>query len=232
MKIWIGTSGFSYPEWKGSFYPEKIPGKEMLKYYSERFPTVEINNTFYRMPAPAMVEGWTKEVPEEFRFILKAPQRITHRERLKDSNESLDAFIRAAQMLGARKGPFLFQLPPFQKVDVPKLKEFLSIFPATERAAFEFRHESWFTDEVYATLREKGAALCISDTEKLSTPFVATASWGYLRLREMEYGEAELQKWAEQVRAQPWTECFVFLKHEDAGIGPRLAKRLREILGC
>jgi uncharacterized protein YecE (DUF72 family) len=232
MRIWIGTSGFSYPEWKGSFYPADLPAKKMLPYYSERFPTVEINNTFYRMPSPDMVEGWTSQVPEEFRFILKAPQRITHKERLKDSGDSLAAFVRAAEKLGPRKGPFLFQLPPFSKVDVPRLTDFLALIPEGERAAFEFRHESWFNDEVYAALRVKGAALCISDTEKLSTPFVATASWGYLRLREMEYGEAELQKWADQVRAQQWTECFIFLKHEDAGIGPRLAKRLMEILGC
>jgi len=231
MRIWIGTSGFSYPEWKGTFYPKELKAKQMLSYYSERFPTVEINNTFYRMPSPETVENWTKEVPQDFRFVLKAPQRITHQERLKNSADSLAAFVRASESLGARKAPFLFQLPPFLKVDVPTLSAFLDIVPAGERLAFEFRHESWFTDEVYAALRARGAALCISETDTLSTPFVATASWGYLRLREVEYSEEDLRGWAERIKAQPWDECFVFFKHEDAGTGPKLGRALRDILG-
>lgn len=230
MRVWIGTSGFSYPEWKGSFYPEDLPAKKMLGYYSERFNTVEINNTFYRMPSPDVVESWTRGVPEQFRFVLKAPQRITHRERLKESGDSLAAFVRAAEKLGPRKAPFLFQLPPFFKADVARLSEFLAIVPAGERAAFEFRHDSWFTEETYTALRTRGAALCISDTEKLRTPFVATTAWGYLRLRDAEYGEDELRRWADQLRAQTWEEAFVFFKHEEAGKGPQLARKLRDIL--
>jgi uncharacterized protein YecE (DUF72 family) len=231
MRIWIGTSGFSYPEWKGSFYPGDLPAKQMLHYYGERFNTVEINNTFYRMPSGDLVEGWTREVPEQFRFVLKAPQRITHRERLEGSADSLGAFVRAAAHLGPRKAPFLFQLPPFFRADLLRLAGFLAIVPAGERVAFEFRHESWFQQETWDALKAGGAALCISDTEKLSTPFVATAPWGYLRLRDVEYDDAALQRWADQVRAQQWEEAFIFFKHEEAGRGPKMAQRLREILG-
>ena len=230
MRVWTGTSGFSYPEWKGKFYPKGLPAKKMLSFYSGRFPTVEINASFYRMPSPETVAAWTHEVPDEFRFILKAPQQITHRERLKGSEETLARFVEVSQQLGSRKGPFLFQLPPFFKVDVARLQEFLALVPKTERVAFEFRHVSWFCDETYTALREANAALCVADSEKLTTPFVATTNWGYLRLRDLEYDDAALRQWAKQVQAQSWTEAFVFFKHEESGKGPELGRRFQAMV--
>src|SRR5262252_7933757 len=183
MRVLAGTSGFSYKEWKGSFYPEDLPAAGMLAYYAERLPAVEINNTFYRMPKPALLEGWSAEVPEEFRFILKASQRITHFKRLKDAGSEVEYFFGVASTLGDRLGPALFQLPPNLKKDLPRLQAFLSILPAGRRAAFEFRHASWFEDDVFEALRAASAALCIAEDEELATPLVPTAGWGYLRLR-------------------------------------------------
>ena len=228
MLIRAGTSGWSYKEWKGFFYPEKLPAKDMLRYYSERFPTVEVNNTFYRMPNEATLLGWLDQVPQDFTFVLKASKRITHDKRLKDVEDSVQYLLRTAVSLGARLGPFLVQLPPNMKVDVPRLRDFLAIFPA--RAAFEFRNESWFIDEVYDALREKNQAWCVADTgEPGDPPFVATADWGYLRLRRVLYKDADVAAWAERVKAQSWEESFVFFKHEDAGTGPRLAARFLEL---
>jgi uncharacterized protein YecE (DUF72 family) len=223
MRVLAGTSGFSYKEWKGSFYPEDLPAEEMLAYYSARLPAVEINNTFYRMPKPSMLEGWVAQVPAEFRFILKASQRITHRKRLKEAGDEVAYFFQTAATLGERLGPTLFQLPPNLKKDLPRLEAFLAILPPSAPAAFEFRHASWFEEDVYSVLRTHGSALCVAEDEELATPLVTTAPWGYLRLRRQDYDDAAVAGWAEKVRGQPWSEAFVFFKHEDAGSGPKLA---------
>jgi uncharacterized protein YecE (DUF72 family) len=228
MRVLAGTSGFSYKEWKGSFYPEDLPADRMLAYYSERLPAVEINNTFYRMPKAALLESWAAEVAPEFRFVLKASQRITHFKRLKDTGSEVEYFFGLASTLGERLGPVLVQLPPNLKKDLPRLEAFLATLPAGARPAFEFRHASWFEEDVFEALRGKGAALCVAEDEDLATPFVATASWGYLRLRRQDYDGAAVAAWAERVRAQSWSEAYVFFKHEDAGSGPRLAAEFLE----
>lgn len=230
MQTWVGTSGFSYPAWRGSFYPEKMPTAKMLPYYAERLSTVEINNTFYRMPKAEVLAGWAASTPAAFRFAPKAPQQITHRQKLAGSAETVGYLLRTLAAFGDKLGAILFQLPPFLRKDVPRLQAFLSLLPDGTPAAFEFRHASWFDDEVYETLRSRKAALCIADAEELSTPFVATASWGYLRLRRQDYDEAALATWASRVAASPWTSAFVFFKHEDAGRGPRLAELFRKKL--
>ncbi len=223
MRVLAGTSGFSYKEWKGSFYPEDLPADEMLASYAARLPAVEINNTFYRMPKAALLEGWAAQVPAEFRFVLKASQRITHFKRLKEAGPEVEYFFQTASTLGERLGPTLIQLPPNLRKDLPRLETFLSVLPRGARAAFEFRHASWFEEDVYSALRAQGAALCIAEDEELATPLVATAEWGYLRLRRQDYDDAAVAAWAERVRAQAWTEAYVFFKHEDAGSGPKLA---------
>jgi len=221
-----GTSGFSYNEWRGSFYPEDLPKDGMLSYYAERFGTVEINNTWYRMPSESVLEQWAEEVPASFRFVLKANRQITHFKRLKpEAIEPLEYFCSKATTLGDRLGPILFQLPPNLKRDLPRLQEFLAALPDGARAAFEFRHDSWLDDEVFTTLSDHAAALVIAQTENEETPLVATTDWGYLRLRKVDYGEGEVEKWAERVAEQSWKEAFVFFKHEDEGTGPRLAAR-------
>ena len=228
MKVRVGTSGYSYKEWVGSFYPPKTPANRMLAAYGERLDTVEINNTFYRMPTAPMLAKWAAEVPEHFRFVLKAPRRITHIQRLQPVDDSLRALIDAAETLGPRRGPFLFQLPPFYRADLTVLRDFLGrMGPA--RAAFEFRHPSWLEEPVYELLRAHGAVLCLADTEEGEPPLVATATWGYLRLRRQDYDDAALRMWADRVRQQPWEEAYVFFKHEDEGMGPRLAARFREL---
>ncbi len=230
MRILPGTSGFSYKAWKGSFYPEDLPDSEMLRYYSSRLPAVEINNTFYRMPRAPLLEGWAEQVPDGFAFALKATQQITHRRRLKDAQESVSFFLQVATTLGDRLGPVLFQLPPNLKKDLPRLTDFLALLPPSTRAAFEFRHESWFDDEVFRALSSAGAALCWAEDEELSTPNESTAGWGYLRLRRPNYSGADLAACAERIRTQAWSEAYVFFKHEEAGTGPRLAGELRELL--
>jgi uncharacterized protein YecE (DUF72 family) len=230
MNLYVGTSGYSYKEWKGTFYPRDLPARQMLRYYGEHFRTVEINNTFYRLPAAAALEAWAGEVPAGFRFVLKAPQQITHRQRLKDTGESVSNLLEVAEALKKRLGPLLFQLPPNMKKDGPRLREFLALLPRRRRVAFEFRHPSWFDDEVFGLLRDHQAALCIAEAENdLEVPFVATAGWGYLRLRRLDYGDAELKKWVKRVRKQAWRDAFVFFKHEDEGKGPQLAKRFLEL---
>lgn len=224
MRLRVGTSGYSYPEWKGSFYPEKIKPAEMLGFYAARLDTVEINNSFYRTPTPAVVSGWASQVPEGFEFVLKAPQKITHIRRLKDAGEILTFFLNSAVVLGPKQGPLLFQLPPNFKRDVPRLTDFLAQIPPTVRVAMEFRNASWFDDETYAVLKARGVALCIADTEGgLDTPFVATAPWGYLRLRDIEYAAADLRGWADRIREQSWSAAYVFFKHEEGGKGPAFA---------
>jgi uncharacterized protein YecE (DUF72 family) len=223
VRVLAGTSGFSYKEWKGSFYPEDLPAEEMLAYYSTRLPAVEINNTFYRMPKPALLESWASQVPAEFRFILKASQRITHRKRLKEAGDEVAYFFQTAATLGDRLGPTLVQLPPNLKKDLPRLEAFLAVLPEGARAAFEFRHASWFEDDVFSALRAQGSALCIAEDEELATPLVATSGWGYLRLRRQDYDDGAVAAWADKVRGQAWDEVYVFFKHEDAGSGPKLA---------
>lgn len=230
MKLHVGTSGYSYKEWKGSFYPKDLPDKQMLRYYGDQFGTVEINNTFYRMPKTSVVEAWAAEVPEQFQFALKASQRITHMKRLKDADEPLSFLLNVAAALKQRMGPLLFQLPPNMKKDVGRLRDFLSLVPSHRRAAFEFRHPSWFDEEVFGALRDHQAVLCIAEAEgDLEVPFVSTANWGYLRLRLPEYTAAELKKWLKQVQKQEWQDAFVFFKHEDEGKGPQLAKQFLEL---
>ena len=231
MRIVAGTSGWQYKEWKGSFYPEDLSTEAMLSYYAERFGSVEVNNTFYRMPKESVLEGWAEQVPDGFTFVLKASQRITHYTRLKeDSYELLAYFVRTASVLGDRLGPILFQLPPNLKKDLPRLKAFLAQVPAGTRAAFEFRNPSWIEDDVMEALSEHDVALCIANTEDEETPFNATAAYGYLRLRKEAYGEGELEGWAERIQAQSWSDAYVFFKHEEEGTGPRLAKRFMDLV--
>ena len=230
MNLYVGTSGYSYKEWKGSFYPEKIPAKEMLRYYSERLSTVEINATFYRMPQPSMLENWKEQVPASFRFSLKAPQRITHFKRLKESEDETKYFLETASVLGDELGVVLFQLPPNFKKDLPRLETFLTQLPAATRAAFEFRHPTWFDDDVLDLLRRQNRPLVVSDTDDLPTTHIdKTADWGYLRLRRVLYSAENLREWLGRIRAQNWREAYLFFKHEDAGTGPRLAAQFLEL---
>jgi uncharacterized protein YecE (DUF72 family) len=230
--FYVGTSGYSYTEWKGSFYPQDLPAKQMLRYYGEKFRTVELNNTFYKMPTAAALEALTKEVPAGFRFAVKAPQRITHFQRLRETNETVAQYIEAADALKERLGPLFFQLPPNFKKDVPRLRDFVALLPKKHRIAFEFRHDSWFADDVFELLREHKIALCIAETEDgVKAPFVSTTDWGYLRLRLPEYRDADLKKWIKRVRGENWRDTFVFFKHEDEGKGPKMAQRFLKLAG-
>jgi uncharacterized protein YecE (DUF72 family) len=215
---------------KGTFYPRDLPNKQMLRYYGEHFRAVEINNTFYRMPEAPVLKAWAGQVPADFQFVLKAPQQITHKQRLKDTGDLVSRLLEAARALKERQGPLLFQLPPNFKKDAPRLCAFLALLPPQRPAAFEFRHPSWFDEEVFGLLRDHQAALCVAEAENgPEVPFVATASWGYLRLRRPDYDDAELRTWAQRVREQDWREAFVFFKHEDKGTGPQMAKRFLEL---
>lgn len=232
MNLHVGTSGYSYKEWKGTFYPEDLPEKQMLRYYGERFKTVEINNTFYRMPKASVLEAWAAEVPADFKFVLKASQRITHMQRLKNAGDSVSYLLDVAGILKERLGPLLFQLPPNFQKDVPRLRDFLGLLPLNRRAAFEFRHQSWFDQETFDLLRENRAVLCIAEAEnELEIPFVSTADWGYLRLRRPDYGDPELKTWAKRVQQQDWKDAYIFFKHEEEGKGPAMAKRFLELAG-
>ncbi|PYM32774.1 MAG: DUF72 domain-containing protein [Candidatus Rokuibacteriota bacterium] len=228
----VGTSGYNYPEWRGSFYPGDLPASKMLAYYVERFSTVEINATFYRMPTVKTLTAWHAAAPEGFTFVLKAPQRITHMARLRDVGQPLAYFCETARALGARLGPLLFQLPPNFKKATDRLGEVLAQLPGDLRAAFEFRHASWFDEDVFGMLRARNAALCIAETEDGATPSVATADWGYLRLRAVEYADDDLARWLATIRrvGAGWRDAFVFFKHEEAGTGPALARRLVTLL--
>jgi uncharacterized protein YecE (DUF72 family) len=231
-EFYVGTSGFSYAEWKGRFYPEDLAASEMLRFYAQHLTTVEINNTFYRMPKAEMLLGWSEQVPAEFRFVLKASRRITHQGTIRDASDSIAYLFKQAKVLHDRLGAVLFQLPPYLRKDVPLLEDFLALLPAGRRAAVEFRHESWFDDAVYAALGARGAALCVADVDEdgRAVPLVATTDWGYLRLRRAEYPAPDLAAWAERLRSQPWQNAYVFFKHEQEG--PRLAARLSlELLG-
>lgn len=230
MKLWVGTSGYSYKEWLGSFYPERLAAKEMLRFYASRLPAVEINNTFYRLPKETVLKSWAEQVPAEFRFVLKAPQKITHVKRLKDAASEVEYLFRVAKALGPTGGAMLFQLPPHLRKDIDRLKNFLSILPGDQAVAFEFRHPTWFDDEVYACLRERNCALCAAEMDETdNVDVLATATWGYLRLRRSEYSGDDLLKWKERILSQPWDHAYVFFKHEDEGIGPKLAAEFIEL---
>jgi len=233
MRIRTGTSGYSYKEWKGSFYPEDLPANKMLQYYSTRFDTVEINNTFYRMPDTKMLAKWAEQVPDSFTFVLKAPQRITHQKRLAGAEDDVRQLFDVATALGPQLGPVLFQLPPFSRKDAAKLRDFLGALPPKAHVAFEFRHDSWCDDEIYSILRERDIPVCLSDTDEVTDPnalVIPTASWGYLRLRRTEYDDRALGDWAQRVEKQPWSDAYVFFKHEDEARGPLFAERFREKL--
>jgi uncharacterized protein YecE (DUF72 family) len=231
MQCFVGTSGYSYPKWKGSFYPARLPQKAMLSYYAERFAAVEINNTFYKMPSEADVKSWASQVPRSFRFALKAPQLITHFKRLKDAEEPTARLFETATALKTRLGPILFGLPPNMKKDIPRLQAFLRLLPRKVQAAFEFRHDSWFDAEVYECLRKRKCALCIADAEDLpQAQLIATTDWGYVRLRRENYTKKALAAWANKLRSQPWKETYVFFKHEDTGTGPKFASRFLQLV--
>ena len=232
LRIRVGTSGYNYPEWKGTFYPRDLPASKMLAYYVERFATVEINATFYRMPTAKTLAAWDAAAPAGFTFVLKAPQRITHMARLRDIGDPLRYFCDTARTLGGKLGPILFQLPPNFKKAPGRLGDLLAQLPPDLSAALEFRHASWFDEEIYGLLSARNAALCIADTEEGTTPAVATADWGYLRLRAVEYPDADLARWIATIRrlGAGWREAFVFFKHEEAGTGPALARRLQALL--
>jgi uncharacterized protein YecE (DUF72 family) len=231
--IRIGTSGYNYPEWKGTFYPETLPAAKMLPYYAERFPTVEINYTFYRTPNEKILDGWNKATPERFRLTLKAPKRITHDARLRDCADRVRQLLETAATLGPKLGALLFQLPPNLKKDLALFDAFLDGFPPRVRAAFEFRHVSWLDEEIYARLRARNLALCVADSEKLSTPVEVTADYGYFRLRDEWYAPADIERWAGVIQERT-TQCgdvFVYFKHEESGRGPEFAGMLMDRLG-
>ncbi|MFI4970363.1 MAG: DUF72 domain-containing protein [Lysobacterales bacterium] len=222
VRLLAGASGYSFKEWKGSFYPETIRPDGMLAWYAGRLPTVEINNTFYQMPKATVLEVWAAATPAAFRFAIKAPRRITHEARLKAdaAADSVAYLYRTLETLGEKRGPVLFQLPPFLKKDLPRLSEFLHVLPADHRAAFEFRNDSWFDDEVYAALKQAGAALCLSErADNAPPPLVETAPWGYVRLRLEEYSDADLAQWAKRIAATAWTDVHVYFMHEPTAPG-------------
>jgi uncharacterized protein YecE (DUF72 family) len=229
MSLLAGTSGYSYKEWLGPFYPEQLPAGEMLHYYAERFPTVEINNTFYRMPAIAVLEQWSEQVPDHFTFTLKAPRRITHDKRLRETEAQVAEFMRRAAALGSKLGVILFQLPPYLRKDLPRLQDFLHALPSGGRIAFEFRHASWQDDEVYDALRSRGIMFCVTDTDEGDTPFVVTADCAYVRLRRTLYDDSELKAWAERIAAQALVRTYVYFMHEDNALGTTFARRLNEL---
>jgi uncharacterized protein YecE (DUF72 family) len=228
MRLRVGTSGYSYKEWRGTFYPEDLPAADMLTYYAERLPAVEINNTFYRLPKRHVLEAWASRVPEGFRFVLKASRRITHFKLLRNVEGEMEFLLRNLEGLGERLGALLFQLHPRLRRDPERLGRFLELLPARYPAAFELQDPSWHDDAVFRILAERNVALCISDREGSEHPTVSTADWGYVRLRRPDYTEADLDSWARRIREQGWREAFVFVKHEDAGAGPGLAARFAE----
>ena len=232
MKLWVGTSGYNYPEWKGTFYPQKMPAAKMLSYYAQHFSTVEINYTFYRTPNEKILAGWSAETPENFKLTLKAPKRLTHIARLRECGDLLAYFLRTAATLGPKLGAILFQLPPYFRKDLEVFDAFVQLLPEGTCAAFEFRHGSWMDPEVFARLRARDLALCVADSEKFSTPVEITARYGYFRLRDEGYKPDDLVRWAQVIRerAAHCSDVFVYFKHEESGIGPQFAKILLEAL--
>ena len=222
MKLFAGTSGYAFKEWKGSFYPEDMKEAGMLAHYATRYPTVEINNTFYRLPKEHVLADWASQVPDGFTFSIKASQRITHFARIKPECESaLQFLLKNTESLGERIGPILFQLPPNLKKDVARLRAFLAMLPHDRRYAIEFREQSWFEDEVFDLLRERDVPMCLIDQPDFAAPFVSTASWGYLRLHRFDYNDFALGEWAKRIASEKWNDVFVYLKHDEGeGSGP------------
>jgi uncharacterized protein YecE (DUF72 family) len=222
MKLRAGTSGYAFKEWKGSFYPRDLKDDAMLGFYASKFPAVEINNTFYRLPREHVLQEWASQVPEPFTFAIKASQRITHYGRLKpESASALEFLLKNTSSLGDRLGPILFQLPPNMKKDLDRLRGFLDLLPADRKYTIEFRHESWFDEDVFAALRERDIPLCIVEQPEFASPVVATASWGYLRLHRFDYDAPMLAEWSARIKAQSWSDAYVFFKHDEgAGSGP------------
>ncbi len=233
MKIYVGTSGYGYKEWKGIFYPEKISPKEMLRFYSERFSSVEINNTFYHMPTVDILTEWSKQVPDDFIFALKAPQVITHLKRLRNVEEEVEYLFRSLSVLGRKLGPVLFQFPASFHSDFPAIKAFVNLIPRDVLCAFEFRSPSWIGGgDLLHLLSAKGFSLCIADSDESPVgEIISTASWGYLRLRRPDYASADLSQWLEKIRSQEWERVFVFFKHEEEATGPEMAIRFHELAG-
>jgi uncharacterized protein YecE (DUF72 family) len=231
VKLQVGTSGYSYKAWLGTFYPERLAAKEMLRFYASRLPAVEINNTFYRLPKESVLLSWAEQVSTEFRFVLKAPQKITHMKRLKDAGPEAEYLFRVGTALGSNLGAMLFQLPPYMRKDIERLKNFLLLLPNDPSVAFEFRHPSWFDEEVFACLRERNYALCMAETDENETSsLITTANWGYVRLRRSDYSRADLVRWKEKILSQQWDHAYLFFKHEDEGIGPKLAAEFLELV--
>ena len=232
MQHWIGTSGFQYSEWKGTFYPETMTAARMLPFYAERFATTEINYTFRQIPSEKSIERWTEATPACFKFSFKAPQKVTHFAKLRDCADTVNYFHSVVAALGEKLGVVLFQLPATFKKDAALLETFLSGIPKAMRATFEFRHESWFVDETYGVLHKHNAALCVAESEELSTPLMATADFGYLRLRREDYSPADIARWGKAIEKQTrrWSDVFVYFKHEDTGSGPRFARQLLDSL--
>ena len=230
MRLFSGTSGFSYKEWKGNFYPEKLPNDEMLRFYAQKLSSVELNNTFYRMPRTHVLENWLEQVDDNFRFSVKASRRITHIKRIKNCADETEYLLSKLSTLGEKLGVILFQLPPHLKKDIQRLEGFFSLLPNDTPAAFEFRHPSWFDDEVLDALRGRNFALCVADTDdEKDCELLSTADWGYLRLRKSGYSKKALEHWAHEIEQTSWRRGFVFFKHEDAGSGPALASQFLQI---
>jgi len=234
VKLLTGTSGFAFKEWKGSFYPKELKDDAMLGYYAGKFPTVEINNTFYRLPKEQVLIDWASRVPDSFTFAIKASQRITHYARLKpESVGHVEYLMKSTAVLGARLGPVLFQLPPNFQKDVERLKVFLECLPLDRRSTIEFRHESWFDETVFDALRARDVAMCISEQPDFASPFVVTAGWGYVRLHKLDYDSAGLTEWARRLKQQPWTESYVYFKHDEGeGSGPPAVSAFIEQFGA
>jgi uncharacterized protein YecE (DUF72 family) len=232
IRLYAGTSGYSYKEWIGSFYPKDLPNKNMLRFYGDNLPAVEINNTFYRMPSASVLQAWAEQVPPGFRFVLKAPRKITHIKPLKEKRDEVGYFIRTAATLGDKLGAILFQLPPYLHINMGLFAGFTDLLPSEARVAFEFRHRSWFDDELYELLQTKGYAVCCSDSENQElSQFVSTADWGYVRLRKPNYSEQELLDWIQKIKSQSWQAAFAFFKHEDGAAGPKLARHFIDLAG-
>ncbi|MBL0169513.1 MAG: DUF72 domain-containing protein [Gemmatimonadaceae bacterium] len=222
MKLRAGTSGYAFKEWKGSFYPDDLKDDAMLTYYASKFSTVEINNSFYRLPKEHVLQEWAAQVPDAFTFAIKASQRITHHARLKpECAGAVEFLLKNTAVLADRLGPILFQLPPNLKKDFDRLRVFIDTLPADRRYTIEFRHDSWFDDEVFEVLRARDIPLCITEQPDFASPVIATATWGYVRLHRFDYDAAALATWAQRLASQPWSDAFVYFKHDEGeGSGP------------
>ena len=232
MSLYVGTSGYSYKEWKGKFYPATISPRDMLPYYASHFQAVELNNTFYRLPQQSMIETWTAQVPDNFRFTMKASQLVTHFKKLKDAGKETKAMLQRFAAFEDRMGAVLFRLPPDMKKDIKRLETFLQHLPADPPAAFQLEDPTWLDDEVFALLRSQNRALSVTDTDEMPLSHIEkTADWGYIRLRRVSYSNSELKKWITRMRDQEWTNTYVFFKHEDEGTGPKLAAQFLKLAG-